>query len=94
LLVDWNRICTSWISKKLGVAFEVVGELNKKDVDIDLLNKIKPSNYDRLSNVSLPKYPQVFEDRIGFKTNMCILDLLFCEGKFAAEILKKCQIVN
>ena len=33
------------------------------------------------------KYYQVFEDRIGFIPNLSILDLLFCEGKRAAEML-------
>jgi hypothetical protein len=33
------------------------------------------------------KYHQVFEDRIGFIPNLSILDLLFCEGKRAAELL-------
>ncbi|WP_336513970.1 WbqC family protein [Pollutibacter soli] len=94
LLIDWNGICINWISKKLGARYEIVGESDTKKVELSLLNKIRPSNYDRLTNVVLPKYPQVFEDRIGFKTNMCILDLLFCEGKFAGEKLKKCQMPN
>lgn len=94
LLIDWNRICTGWVSKKLGAEYGIVGELAFENVDLDLLNKIRPSNYDRLEGIELPKYPQVFEDRTGFKTNMCILDLIFCEGRFAGDLLKKCQILS
>lgn len=34
------------------------------------------------------KYPQVFEDRMGFTPNLSILDLLFCTGKQAKDLLK------
>jgi hypothetical protein len=34
------------------------------------------------------KYRQVFEERTGFIPNLSILDLLFCEGKRAAELLR------
>lgn len=41
-------------------------------------------------NQSQPKiiYPQVFEDRNGFIDNLSILDLLFCTGPQAKELLK------
>lgn len=92
LLVDWNRSCTEWIAEKLGAQYEIADGLAFENVDLDLLNKMRPSDYDRPDGFELPKYPQVFEERIGFKPNMCILDLIFCEGKFATGILQKCQI--
>ncbi len=38
-------------------------------------------------------YTQVFGDKFGFLNNLSVLDLLFNEGKFAAEYLKR-QIVS
>jgi hypothetical protein len=35
----------------------------------------------------LPRYYQIFEDRIGFQPNLSILDLLFSEGPAAGRIL-------
>lgn len=35
------------------------------------------------------KYSQVFEDRHGFLPNLSILDLLFCTGGEAAEVLRR-----
>lgn len=37
-------------------------------------------------------YPQVFEEKEGFINNLSILDLLFNEGKFALDYLKKQQL--
>jgi hypothetical protein len=36
-----------------------------------------------------PKYPQVFEDRIGFQPNLSFLDLIFCEGPNTLNLLQK-----
>lgn len=53
---------------------------------IDIRNTIKPNNYDQAK--SQIRYTQVFEDRIGFKPNLSILDLLFCNGPASASLLK------
>ncbi|MBI3883573.1 MAG: WbqC family protein, partial [Sphingobacteriales bacterium] len=34
------------------------------------------------------RYTQVFEERLGFHPNLSILDLLFCCGRRAGELLK------
>ncbi len=39
-------------------------------------------------------YPQVFDDKHGFINNLSILDLLFNEGKFAIDYLKKQVLVG
>jgi hypothetical protein len=39
--------------------------------------------------VSPFRYPQVFEDRHGFLPNLCILDLLFCCGNEAGNVLNQ-----
>jgi WbqC-like protein family len=69
---------------------------------IDWRGKILPKNRERveqgvgvrgepagLAEGTPLKYRQVFEERIGFIPDLSILDLLFCEGKEAAVLLKK-----
>ena len=38
-------------------------------------------------------YPQVFQEKAGFLNNLSVLDLIFNEGKFALEYLKKQKVV-
>lgn len=44
-----------------------------------------PSNHDKFGEEPFIKYPQLFEDRIGFKPNVSILDLLFNLGPDALK---------
>lgn len=53
---------------------------------LDLRNTMLPKNFG-LSSTGL-RYTQVFEDRIGFVPNLCVLDLLFCCGPQANSYLK------
>lgn len=39
------------------------------------------------------KYTQVFDDKYGFINNLSVLDLLFNEGKYAAEYLKTQKLI-
>lgn len=39
-------------------------------------------------SLNLPIYNQVFSDRVGFQKNVCILDVIFCQGKHSVEYLK------
>jgi WbqC-like protein len=45
----------------------------------DLRNKMAPKNREQPENLMVP-YPQVFESKNGFLSNLSILDLLFCVG--------------
>jgi hypothetical protein len=60
----------------------------KKNVDgiIDSRNVLKPNLVEKVDG-NMPKYYQVFEDKIGFKPNMSIIDLLFSEGNNALSLL-------
>ena len=63
--------------------------LTSKTEVIDLRDKWLPKNFQQEDGVlSLPKYFQVFENRIGFQPNLSILDLLFNEGPNAIPLLK------
>ncbi len=54
---------------------------------LDMRNKILPKNFQKDRENWKPRYPQVFEDRVGFQPNLSILDLLFCEGPNAINLL-------
>lgn len=43
--------------------------------------------------ISYVPYPQVFEDRLGFIENLSVLDILFCLGPDAKNILVKSKIL-
>ena len=94
-LLDWNLACFEWALGVLKMTVPVsLSEGYRKEYDgkewVDWRGKILPKNSqkeaDLLDEAPL-KYYQVFEDRIGFIPNLSILDLLFCEGKRAAEML-------
>jgi hypothetical protein len=61
-----------------------LGDLNKNLIVSD---KYKPSNYTSPENGPFLKYPQVFEDKIGFQINMSVLDLLFNVGPLKVKEL-------
>lgn len=89
-LLDMNMRILEWIKTTL----RITGELSMTDEyhktyspdTLDLRNTMLPKNH-QASATDL-RYTQVFEDRIGFVPNLCILDLLFCCGPGAPTILK------
>jgi hypothetical protein len=90
-LSDWNRTCLEWVTEKLGGTIYADYSKYVPDEDgeagvVDWRNKLTPKS---LQNefTNPVKYHQVFEERIGFIPNLSILDLLFCEGKNARQIL-------
>lgn len=81
-LLDWNLEILDWLKRvlKLPAAIHRSPEYRKTPPEgmTDLRKRFLPKNYQ-----TVPwdlKYTQVFEDRIGFQPNLCILDLLFCCG--------------
>ncbi|MBS1915425.1 MAG: WbqC family protein [Bacteroidetes bacterium] len=89
-LMDWDIYCFEWSIKKLDAGFSFSGSksfIKKYNTDefLDFRNTILPKNYIKFETV---KYAQVFEERTGFLPNLSILDLLFCEGKNSANLLK------
>ncbi|HEY8896893.1 MAG TPA: hypothetical protein VIM79_18850, partial [Niastella sp.] len=90
-LHDWNRTCFEWVVGKLGLAIHVdnsqyVGDEKAGEDVVDWRNKLTPKTLQ--TDFPNPiQYHQVFEDRIGFIPHVSVLDLLFCEGKNARQIL-------
>lgn len=81
-LLDMNMRILAWIKTTLKFQGELIltDEYHKTyPADtVDLRNTMLPKNYQASANDL--RYTQVFEDRIGFVPNLCILDLLFCCG--------------
>ncbi|MFN4284348.1 MAG: WbqC family protein [Lacibacter sp.] len=86
-LVDWNRLCTEWALKALGLNSVILTEIaaNADTAEFGTCNRqpvcSPPHHY--------PVYYQVFADRLGFVGNLSIVDLIFCEGPQALAYLQK-----
>jgi hypothetical protein len=85
--MDYNLECLQMVNQLLQVKKEFV--LTEKYDKTPLANCIDARNiFDENKDIHLPSYIQVFQDRIGFKSNLSILDMLFCVGKPLIENLK------
>lgn len=89
-LMILNKRLITWTLKMLKAPIDISATNRfQKIVDdgtTDARNLFLPNQNDAL--VTGISYSQVFEDRIGFKNNMSILDLLFCNGPSAVGLLK------
>lgn len=88
-LMSLDKKLVQWVLKMLK-AKPVISSterysLKVQEEIVDARNSILPG---RDLSIDIPEYAQVFEDRIGFKPNMSILDLLFCQGPASAGLLK------
>lgn len=88
-LIDLNWQTFEWVKKrlKLNVSVSKTTEYfqNSNSLLADIRNLHIPKDYDQSDQHV--KYHQVFEDRIGFKPNLCILDLMFCNGQASKSLL-------
>jgi hypothetical protein len=91
-LVEWNLSCFNWILAQLGRRDIKISmtESHRQDYDpanfIDDRDTLSPLNY---SSKKVPKYQQVFEEKLGFLPNLSVLDILFCEGPGAGKLLQQ-----
>ena len=87
-LIDLNLESMNIVSKCLGMPFEF-------DETVEFFHEVEDcSDFRNLVNgkkdtSSFDSYTQVFGDKHGFINNLSVLDLLFNEGRFALEYLKK-----
>jgi hypothetical protein len=88
-LIDLNLLTFEWVKKRL----KFVAQVERTDQYLpevsnncfDARNQFKPKNFDKVKEIVT--YQQVFEDRIGFKPNLCILDLMFCNGPSSKSLI-------
>lgn len=92
-LMDLNFESIALIEKCLRYSFEFektteyFHEIDEKTTDFrNLINGKKDRN-------QFEVYPQVFDDKHGFISNLSVLDVIFNEGKFAIDYLKNQKIV-
>lgn len=81
---NYNCFVTVLECLQMDLDFEKTTEYEKSPinkVDLRHLSNAKQNN-------SIPEYIQVFQEKHGFISNLCILDLLFNEGPNAVEYLK------
>lgn len=92
-LWDWNYDLFEWVNKKTVVELNVDLTKNwqKKYPETefdDWRYRMQPRNFSSYAE-NCPVYKQVFEERFGFLPNLSIIDLLFCEGPNAANLLRE-----
>ena len=87
-LMDLNLESMNIVSKCLGMPFEYdeTSEFFHEVADCSDFRNLVNGKKD---TSSFDSYTQVFGDKHGFINNLSILDLLFNEGRFALEYLKK-----
>ena len=68
---------------------EVYVETMEGDLDLRQQLSSKPRLQSDDPHFSPASYHQVFADRAGFVPNLSVLDLLFCEGRYATGIIRE-----
>jgi hypothetical protein len=86
-LLDFNLECIAVINKCLGFkpVISYSEQFSKTTQESDYRFLV---NARKESKIEINHYIQVFQDKHGFVTNLCILDLLFNEGPNAISYLK------
>ncbi|MCB0687456.1 MAG: WbqC family protein [Saprospiraceae bacterium] len=91
-LFNFNLLLIRKIAPLLSLStFNFTNEYVECCQGIDLRGVITPRNYHQ---IRMPKYNQVFEDRLGFLSNLTILDLLFCLGPESINYLKSVDLTE
>ena len=96
MLLFLNTIAMNWplfMKKKYNFLFDFNFEL----IEFVLLQKMKWPGRIRITDtwqpfkphtsVTSPRYPQVFEDKNGFLSDLSVIDLLMCAGKNGLDYL-------
>jgi hypothetical protein len=90
-LMDLNMETMAFVSKCLGLEFdynETVEYFHQVDDKTDFRNLVNGKK----DTAVFEPYTQVFGDKHGFINNLSILDLLFNEGRYALDYLKKQEL--
>lgn len=83
---EWNLAILEWLQETLRFPAKIVVSDDLPTAEYrDLRDRWLPKNFE--ADPEIVCYPQVFEDRIGFRQNLSILDLLFNMGPSTAELL-------
>lgn len=95
-LIDLNWETFEWVKKRIKLVAQIQRtdhyEPLVRDNCFDARNLFKPQSNHLVKDVI--KYQQVFEDRIGFKPNLSVLDLMFCNGPSSKSLITSNQSNN
>ncbi len=85
-LVEWNMKVLELVCSLMDMEFKpaFTSEYIKEYTDVKDLRSLAIPALNPNFNL---KYTQVFEERYGFLPDLSIIDLLFCEGPHAKELL-------
>jgi len=88
-LLDWNLKLFELINKLMGIEVNISFTESYQKVyenvsDYRTLNVPKVKSDPVVKEI---KYQQVFEEKYGFIKNLSVIDLLFCEGHYAKQML-------
>jgi hypothetical protein len=93
-LMDWNGLTLDWVLGQL----KWTGERSKTEnftfeypegLFADCRRKYREKPWKEGESGPPYRYSQVFDDRHGFVANLCVLDLILCEGPMARTILER-----
>jgi hypothetical protein len=89
-LVEFNIQILEWLlnTLKINISIGLTPEFKREVPCLDARNIFTPTTLPLDDQNFQPRYYQVFEDRQGFKSNLSILDLLFCEGPNASNLIR------
>jgi hypothetical protein len=85
-LAEWNLAGFELLNKilRLGLKYSCIGDKDTSSEPTIDCRGLKPSQ----SLSAVAEYYQVFSSRTAFLADCSMLDLLFCEGLYAASIIK------
>lgn len=88
-LVDYNLAMLELLCRLVGVGMPQLSEsyIDAHSGELDL----RPKRKEGPAFIAEP-YVQVFSDRLPFKPNLSIADLLFAEGPASVGILRRCRL--
>lgn len=90
LLFSFNIKILNWICNVLKI--DLVIDFTDRFIlhyedEIDYRNYFLPKSFQKNSARWVPKYSQIFEDRLGFQPNLSIIDLILCEGPNSIDVM-------
>jgi hypothetical protein len=94
-LLHFNTELLHKIIELLGIKVNITNALEYISDYGDQVDDLRKSIHPKQKNTKPDKYfkpvryIQVFENKYGFKENLSIIDLLFCEGRHALDVLKE-----
>ena len=93
-LLDLNFETLAIVSKCLRMKIDYTTTTEYfHEVDNTVIKDFRPLINGKKDHSLFESYTQVFDDKYGFINNLSILDLLFNEGKYAMEYLKKQHLI-